>query len=70
MRKLWKAAVRAGEEIGRDQVGRLMGELGICGARRGRKVRTTRPELGAARSPNLVKRRFVAAARTSCGSTT
>ena len=60
VRKLWKAAVRAGEDVGRDQVGRLMGELGICGARRGRTVRTTRPEPGAARSPDLVERRFVA----------
>jgi putative transposase len=40
--KLWKAARRAGHEIGRDQVGRLMKAAGIEGvSRRRRKVRTT-----------------------------
>lgn len=33
-RKLWKAARRAGHDIGRDQVARLMGQLGIHGRRR------------------------------------
>ena len=32
--KLWKAALRAGHEIGRDQTARLMRELGIGDARR------------------------------------
>ena len=27
--KLWRAAIRAGHEIGRDQVARLMREMGI-----------------------------------------
>ena len=35
--KLWKAAVRAGHEIGRDQVARLMREMGIEGVSRRRK---------------------------------
>ena len=30
-RKLWKAARRAGHEIGRDQVARLMRQLGVRG---------------------------------------
>jgi putative transposase len=60
IRKLWKAAVRAGEDVGRDQVARLMRDLGICGVRRGRKVRTTRPDDAAARPPDLVERRFKA----------
>jgi putative transposase len=60
VRKLWKAMVRAGEDVGRDQVGRLMRELGIWGARRGRKVRTTRSDDTAPRSPDLVERRFSA----------
>jgi putative transposase len=30
-RKLWKAATKAGHVIGRDQVARLMRELGIWG---------------------------------------
>ena len=36
-RKLWKAALRAGIQIGRDQVERLMRLLGIDGVRRGRR---------------------------------
>jgi len=32
--KLWRSARRAGHDIGRDQVGRLMRELGICGVSR------------------------------------
>jgi putative transposase len=35
--KLWKAARRAGHDIGRDQVARLMRELGIEGVSRRRK---------------------------------
>ncbi|GAC1539920.1 MAG: hypothetical protein NVS3B12_26460 [Acidimicrobiales bacterium] len=57
-RKLWKAAVRAGHGAGRDQIARLMRELGIRGMHRGTKVRTTRPDERAARHPDLVKRRF------------
>jgi putative transposase len=58
--KLWKAARRAGHHIGRDQVVHLMGELGIRGVRRGRRVFTTRSDPAAARPPDLVGRRFVA----------
>ena len=43
-RKLWKAAQRAGYQIGRDQVAALMRAAGICGATRRRRVRTTRPD--------------------------
>ena len=42
-RKLWKAARRAGHDVGRDQVARLMRAEGIEGARRTKRVRTTRP---------------------------
>jgi len=35
--KLWRAAQRAGHDIGRDQVARLMRELGIQGVSRLRK---------------------------------
>jgi putative transposase len=59
-RKLWLAARRAGHEIGRDQVARLMRELGIRGARRGRRVWTTKPDPAAARAPDLVCRNFTA----------
>ncbi len=58
--KLWKAARRAGHDIGRDQVARLMKTIGIEGVRRGRRIRTTRPDDQAARSPDLVERNFAA----------
>jgi putative transposase len=59
-RKLWKAAQRAGHEVGRDQVARLMRVAGIAGARRGRRCRTTRADEAAARPPDLVERDFTA----------
>lgn len=62
VRKMWKAMRRSGEDIGRDQVARLMRELGIEGARRGRKTRTTRADEKANRPPDLVERRFSAEA--------
>lgn len=59
--KLWRAARRAGHEIGRDQVARLMREMGIEGiSRRRRKVFTTRADPGAGRAPDLVNRDFTA----------
>ena len=61
-RKLWKAAQRAGHDIGRDQVARLMRQAGIAGVRRGKKFITTRPDPSAARAPDLVKREFSASA--------
>lgn len=59
-RKLWKAARRAGHEVGRDQVARLMRASGIHGVRRGKQVRTTKPDPAGTRHPDLVKRQFVA----------
>jgi putative transposase len=59
-RKLWKAARRAGHDVGRDQVARLMRELGIRGVRRGRHWITTRPDKDAQRAPDRVKRDFTA----------
>ena len=59
-RKLWKAARRAGIDIGRDQTARLMRQAGIRGALRSKRVRTTRREQGAGRHPDLVNRRFQA----------
>jgi putative transposase len=61
-RKLWKAARRAGHDVGRDQVVRHMRAAGMTGARRGKRVRTTKPDLTAARHPDLVRRKFTAAA--------
>ena len=59
VRKLWKAARRAGHDLGRDQVARLMGAAGIEGRRKGAKRRTTRRDPGAVRHADLVKRDFV-----------
>ena len=59
--KLWKAARRAGYDIGRDQVARLMRELDIRGVSRCRKkVFTTVADPDAVRAPDLVKRDFTA----------
>lgn len=59
-RKLWKTARRAGHDVGRDQVARLMRAEGIEGVRRAKRVRTTRPDPGMPRHPDLVKRDFTA----------
>jgi putative transposase len=59
--KLWKAARRAGHDIGRDQVARLMRALEIEGiTRRRRKVYTTIADPDGARAPDLVNRNFTA----------
>ncbi len=59
--KLWKAAQRAGHDIGRDQVARLMRRLGIEGVCRLRKKTfTTRQDPDAVRAPDLVQRQFTA----------
>jgi len=62
VRKLWKAARRARIVIGRDQTARLMRVAGIEGARRSKRVKTTRPDPASARHPDLVKREFTATA--------
>lgn len=61
-RKIWKAAQRAGHQIGRDQVARLMRAEGIEGVRRTKRVRSTRPIPGVSRHPDLVGRQFIAEA--------
>jgi len=58
--KLWKAARRAGYDIGRDQTARLMRVLGIRGVSRIRRVRTTRSDPEAPRPADLVERDFTA----------
>ena len=60
-RKTWKALRRAGHEVGRDRVARVMREAGMRGAKgRSKRWRTTQPEL-VRRLPDLVERRFQAA---------
>ena len=56
-RKLWHAARRAGHDIGRDQVARLMRLAGISVAVRGKhRTVTTEADRTAPRHPDLVKR--------------
>ena len=57
-RKLHKAARRAGLDVGCDQVARLMRAAGIEGARRSKRVRTTRADPATPRHPDLVERAF------------
>jgi putative transposase len=60
-RRTWKALLRAGERVPRCQVQRLMRTHGIQGAkRRGKPWRTTKPDPGARRRPDLVNRDFTA----------
>ena len=60
--KLYKAARRAGHDIGRDQTARLMRLMAIRGVTRRRKTFTTRPDPDAARAADLVDRDFTATA--------
>jgi putative transposase len=60
-RKTWLALKRAGEDVGRDRVKRLMRQHGIQGAkRRGKPWRTTIADPLARRPPDLVNRDFSA----------
>lgn len=61
-RKVWHQLRREGHEVARCTVERLMRAEGLQGARRGRKVRTTRPDDAAVRPADLVKRDFTATA--------
>ena len=59
--RMWRALRRAGEEVGRGRVERLMRIRGIRGAkRRGKPWRTTTPDHEAGRRPDLVQRDFTA----------
>jgi putative transposase len=60
-RKTWLALKRAGVEVGRDRVKRLLRQAGIQGAkRRGKPWRTTTADPAAHRPPDLVDRDFSA----------
>lgn len=62
MEKVWRQLNREGIPVGRDQVRRLMRDLGLCGAVRGKKLRTTLSDDVGQRPADLVDRQFVAAA--------
>ncbi len=57
-RKVWLALNREGIAVARCTVERLMRELGLVGARRGRRHRTTIADGAAARPADLVQRDF------------
>jgi putative transposase len=61
VRKVWQQLRREGHAVARCTVQRLMRQLGLCGAVRGRRFKiTTRPDTSAARPADLVARHFKA----------
>jgi putative transposase len=69
--KVWAQMRREGgvdgHPVARCTVERLMRELGLRGAVRGKPVRTTRTDPGADRPADLVNRTFRAPAPIGCG---
>ena len=61
-RKVWLQLNREGTPVARCTAERLMRELDLAGARRGKRVRTTIPAAAAARPADLVQRQFSPAA--------
>jgi putative transposase len=59
-KKVWKQLHREAIPVARCTVARLMGELGLRGAVRGRRCRTTIPDALADRPQDLVQRDFTA----------
>jgi putative transposase len=57
-RKVWLALRREGVDVARCTVERLMAELGLTGAVRGKVKKTTIPDPSGPRPPDLVQRRF------------
>jgi len=60
-RKVWRQMNREGIEVARCTVERLMRDLGLSGAIRGRKFKTTVSDPSAICPPDRVKRQFMAA---------
>ena len=60
VRKVWKQLKREGIEVARCAVERLMRKMGLQGAIRGRKFKTTVTDEAALRPPDLVDRDFTA----------
>jgi transposase InsO family protein len=59
-RKVWRQLAREGTGVARCTVERLMREMGLRGAIRGRKFKTTVPDTSAKRPADLVNRQFAA----------
>lgn len=60
--KVWRQLNREGVQVGRERVARLMRELGLEGAVRGKTTRTTIPDELAERPVDLIDRKFTAPA--------
>jgi transposase InsO family protein len=60
VRKVWRQLAREGIVVARCTVARLMRAMGLAGAVRGRKVRTTVPDPAAACPLDRVNRQFTA----------
>jgi len=58
VRKMWKALKRGGAPVARCTIERLMRQMGLQGAVRGRKFKRTRPDSAAHRPSDLVQRAF------------
>jgi putative transposase len=68
VRKVWKQLQREGPAVARCTVARLMRQLGLAGAVRGRKVKvTTIPDTSTARPRTWSRVSSPRRARTSCG---
>jgi putative transposase len=59
-RKMHALLRRHGWAVGRDQAGRIMRSLGLCGVKRSRRIYTTKPDPAGQRPADLVERRFCA----------
>jgi len=58
--KVWRQLNREGEKVARCTVERLMHRLGLQGVRRGKRVRTTEPDLAVVCPQDRVNRQFTA----------
>lgn len=64
--KVWRELHRQGHLVARCTVERLMRELGVAGAVRGKKIITTIPDGSVELAPDLLDRNFVAPAPNRC----
>lgn len=60
VRKVWRQLHREGVPVARCTVARLMRDLGLEGARRGKRIRTTNRDDGHERASDLLRRDFTA----------
>lgn len=67
VRKAWRTLGRLGIEAGRDQVARLMRAVGLAGATRTRRIRTTHPAAVSQRPPTSSSGSSRRPPRTACG---